>query len=229
MIPFTDELITYEQQCLRESECYVARYTSIQEASFAFEQLLRLLYYFSICYWGCKEQGHLFEYLAGRIVNHGIASRRLIMTGYYDEALSLVRGIGEIANLLNLFWVDTNATSEWLNGDDRFRKKEFSPVAVRKKLEQLGAPIPIDQIEYATLSELVTHPSPSSRPNAHEVPDRPVVSSLFQEQGFKKTIWRLYWAIGMASGPIARLAPIPREQEEKLVELTIELVNLCPS
>lgn len=57
----------------------------------------------SSCMWGCREGDHVIEYIIGRAGSNGMAAFRLLRTGYYDEALGIIRQIGETANLLFLF------------------------------------------------------------------------------------------------------------------------------
>jgi hypothetical protein len=51
-----------------------------------------------------------------RSVSFGRAAMRLAKLAFYDEALSIVRSIGEIANLLALFAPDKVALEEWKRG-----------------------------------------------------------------------------------------------------------------
>ena len=64
-----------------------------------FGTLLSLLYRAASCQWGCHGGDHQGEWLCGRVVNQAMSALNLIRAGHYDEALMLIRGIGEIANL----------------------------------------------------------------------------------------------------------------------------------
>ena len=44
------------------------------------------------------------------------------MIGLYDESLNLVRGIGEIANLIRNVSEDKNALQQWLKSDEKTRR-----------------------------------------------------------------------------------------------------------
>ena len=72
--------------------------------------------------------------------------------GYYDQALSGARTLGEIANLFALFVADAKQLDTWKTIDEKQRRREFSAVRVRLTLEQLNAPIPVDEARYGTLS-----------------------------------------------------------------------------
>jgi hypothetical protein len=96
---------------------------------------------------------------------------RLAKLAFYDEALSLVRSIGEIVNLLALFAADKAAIDEWKKGDRKYRQNHFSPMQVRVRLENLKELILMDEDRYRTLCELSTHPVPELTPqqfNTHK-------------------------------------------------------------
>jgi hypothetical protein len=62
--------------------------------------VLSLLYRVGCCAWGCRGGDHTIEYMVARTVTSSLSAIRLMHFGFYDEALSLVRNISEIANLL---------------------------------------------------------------------------------------------------------------------------------
>src|SRR5687767_6395497 len=59
--------------------------------------LMAFVYGLTTCGWGCKGGDHQIELLLGRVVNQAISAHRLMRSGFYDEALMLIRGMGEIA------------------------------------------------------------------------------------------------------------------------------------
>jgi hypothetical protein len=101
--------------------------------------VLSLLYRLACCAWGCRGGDHQMEWLTGRVVNHAVSAHRLIRGGYYDEALVLIRGIGEIANLVWLFDADSTALDRWKAADRRERLNKFGPGKVRTLLKDGGA------------------------------------------------------------------------------------------
>ena len=52
------------------------------------------------CWWGCRQSTHIEERLVGKVASNARAALHLMRAGYYDEALGLIRQIGETANLL---------------------------------------------------------------------------------------------------------------------------------
>jgi hypothetical protein len=123
--------------------------------------VLSILYRLACCQWGCNGGDHQIEWLTGRVVNQSTSSLRLLRAGYYDEALMLTRGIGEIANLLWLFRANGAELNAWKAADRTTRINKFGPGAVRKRLKHaydFGPPIADDR--YQQLCEVGTHPIP---------------------------------------------------------------------
>jgi hypothetical protein len=82
------------------------------------------------CFWNCPGEGyeaHTVQYMVGRAASYGRAILRLARSGFYDEALSLVRSLGEIANLLMLFHLDSAAMADWKASDFQMRQNHFRP------------------------------------------------------------------------------------------------------
>lgn len=196
--------------------------SSIQQQTLLLEQLYR----FSCCFWGCHGKEHVFEHLAGRCVSSLVAADRLASTGYYDECLSLVRSVGEIANLLNLFWVDNSKIRQWLDSSGRERRREFKPCKVRKALAEKDWLIPFTDDHYGRLCEKYVHPTPNTKPQAHNDVNRPILGAHYQRNGFVTSHWESCWALSVVAGPIAKLAHFPESEAKKMVEWTAELFEL---
>ena len=226
MIPlsFTDELRKFEEECRRRTDSFLAELPPEQvHALRDYDLLLEQLYKFACCFWGCHGKEHVLEHLAGRCVSSLVSARRLIEAGYYDEALSLIRSVGEIANLLNLFWADNAEIRPWLDSPEKERRRRFSPVQVRRKLGELQTMVPFNDTHYHRLCELSVHPTPQTRPNAHQDARRPVLGAYFQPQGFIAASWELCWALAVVAGPIAKLGVFSEAEAKKMVELVISL------
>ena len=213
---------------LFERECEVATGSHIEENASRyrepwkdFQNLFRQLYLFSCCYWGCHGREHVFEHLAGKTVTNASVATRAIFHGYYDESLALIRNIGEIANLVNLFWSDNDKIREWIDADEKTRMKRFKQPRIRKMLEANGAMVPFEKNHYSFLCETAVHPVPHISPNTYSNSAQPVLGLVFQEKGFDLTFWNLLWAVSVVCGPIAKLAILDRSRAEEFVELTI--------
>jgi hypothetical protein len=78
---------------------------------------LNILYQAATCHRRCHGGNHMLERLCGRAYNLGCAAFHLLMLGCYDEALGLIRGIGELSNIVILAAEDPKAIQEWINAD----------------------------------------------------------------------------------------------------------------
>lgn len=155
------------------------------------------------CWWGCRGGDHSIEYLVGRTYNTSRASLKLLRDGFYDEALALIRNIGEAGNILLLFRIDINAFKEWSTMSDSARRSAFSPVKVRVKLESFDPQILlIDKSTYSQLSESAIHVTPHTVPQVYNSLGIPVTGGYFQEAGAIAVLNELasvMWGIALVS------------------------------
>ena len=127
---------------------------------------LSALYQAATCHRKCHGNPHIFEALTGRTYNLACSAYILIERGFYDEALNLLRSIGEIYNLLCLSIEDKVSFRKWLSADHKTRLKEFSPAMVRKLLEKQKMPLIYVQKDwYNSFCEKYTHVNPTTKPN----------------------------------------------------------------
>ena len=148
--------------------------------------VLSLLYREACCANGCPGNDfdiHFGQRIAGRVVNHALASYQLLCRGYYDECFALTRNLAETANLLFLFLCRPEFLPEWRKADEETLKREYSPVKVRLRLEELGIAVPINQTRYSELCEVGVHLGPSSSPQSHDSNVRPTLGSVILEPG----------------------------------------------
>ncbi len=174
---------------------------------------LSLLDRLASCWWGCRGGDHRVEYLIGRSVSSARAAIRLLRFGFYDEALSLIRSVGEAANLLSLFSHDILLKDQWEALDDSARRSMFSPLKVRLKLEALSAPMPMDKETYRRLSEVSVHVTPNTKPQAHNPLGMPVIAAYFQEAGVLVTLNELSWAVAWVAASGANIIQPPNKKE----------------
>jgi hypothetical protein len=151
---------------------------------------LNVLYQAATCHRQCHGGNHMLERLCGRAYNLGCAAFHLLMLGFYDEALGLIRGIGELSNIVILAAEDPEAIQEWINADAKTLRNKFRPAQVRKLLEDRNS-----QLMYATrkrygdLSESYIHVTPQTKPNEHS--GRAWVGGAFQKEGAQKVFGEL--------------------------------------
>jgi hypothetical protein len=138
----------------------------------------------------------------------------------------LIRGMGEIANLLWLFYEDRTELAAWKASDKKGRLNNFGPAAVRRRLEvlsRLGPPI--DAERYAALCEIGTHPTPSLAPGHYSGTGRPVLGAVLQEVGVFVCVNELAYTIAMAAIPIARLLNGSEQIKTEIKEQSVRLLK----
>jgi hypothetical protein len=167
------------------------------------------------CMWGCpgdEPGGHVIHYLCARSVSFGRAAMRLAKLAFYDEALSLVRSVREIANLLALFAADKTALEQWKKRDRKYRQAHFSPMQVRVRLETLKELIPMEEDRYRTLCEVSTHPVPELTPQQFNPHKKSMAGGLHvQPAGFLVVLNELALLESLAIFYSARLCSVPKE------------------
>jgi hypothetical protein len=166
---------------------------------------LDTLYQVGTCHRGCRGGGHVLERLCGRAYNLGSAAFHLLMVGFYDEALGLVRSLGELTNLIALSATDHKSFQEWLDSDRKTRVTRFGPAKVRAMLERVDSPFMYaTKAWYGDLSESYIHITPHTQPNAHS--GRSMVGGVYQTDGATKTIKELadvLWCVATMASKFA--------------------------
>jgi hypothetical protein len=137
-----------------------------------------------------------------------------------------VRNVAEIGNLMNLFFVEPSNIRLWLDLPEQERRKRFSPIAVRKALEDVWGGAPISAEKYAWLCSIGTHAAPNVRPGAHNPEGRPVLGCVFQQQGAAVVTTTLAWSVCTVAGPTAKLSALEKWPAERMVEEAIKLAKM---
>lgn len=173
--------------------------------------VLSLLDRVASCYWGCFGGDHVVELLTARASSNSRGALRLVRAGFYDEALGLSRGVGEVCNLLTLFALDRSSLEDWRTTDPVTRRKRYSAFSVRKRLQERHVRAIIQEDRYGMLSGFFAHPDPANPPQAHNIVRLPSTGcGLFQEAGLLVSLNELALAAGgvlAVAGSLARLSP----------------------
>jgi hypothetical protein len=199
-----------------------------EKAPLCFERLgtlLSLLDRTSSCYWGCAKGDHLIEYVTGRACSHTRAALRLMGFGFYDEALTLARSVGEAANLFFLFVNDQSELSRWKAVSDSERKKQFGPVKVRLALENRKLLVPVDEGRYGLLSERSVHVTPGTKPQAYNRLRRATGGGVYQEAGLLVALNEAAYALALLALSSAQLADLPRDPSLRVLTAARDLVE----
>lgn len=118
-LKFLQKIAQYETKCGSATERELSKLGAKgQDCYKALGMTLALLDCAASCWWGCAGGDHRLEFLIGRATNSAYAGLSLATKGYYDQALSSARTLGEIANLLALFAADRAKIDEWKSVDE---------------------------------------------------------------------------------------------------------------
>ena len=179
--------------------------------------VLSLLDRMASCWWACRKGDHLIEYLCGRVSTSVRAALRLMRFGFYDESLTLCRGVGEIANLLYLFKQDPGAFEEWKTSTLKVRLKKFSPGKVRKELEELDTTPPINQEPYSLLCERAVHVNPGTKPQSHNILGLPMVGATFQDEGMLVCLNELAFSLSITTLFFSHLLDLEKDIKSQII------------
>ncbi len=176
--------------------------------------LLSLMDRMASCWWVCRKGDHRIEYLCGRATSNARAALRLVRFGFYDEVLVLSRGLGEIANLMQLFCRDADALDEWKNASPAKIRGDFSPVKVRRRIENLLMSPVIGKDRYRRLSERAAHVHPGTTPQSHNILGRPSTGSQLQDAGILVCLNELALPLCIIVAFGAKLLALNKETEK---------------
>lgn len=218
-IEFLKELNSGDEKCSHfTDEFYENGGTKLPATVTELSGILSLLYRISCCYWGCNNGDHQMEWLVGRITNQSLAAIRLIRAAYYDEALVLIRGIGEVANLFQLFSFKDDEFEEWSKSDLKKRLKNFSPSAVRKKLEAINVPFLIEKDRYSKLCEVGVHPVPGQAPGHFNGTGKPMLGGIPQTVGIFVCFSELAFAVSVGGIGLIKTLDVEKNIEQEIFD-----------
>lgn len=96
-----------------------------------------------------------------RLFNATASAWNLMAFGYYQTAAALIRDIIETGFLLGDFQNDKKRISQWRTANDKNRKQDFKPFAVRTRLDNVDGYIEKKRASvYDNFCELAAHPHP---------------------------------------------------------------------
>ncbi len=100
------------------------------------------------------------QYIGARLFNSIGTAIKLMLSGYYQSSVMFQRDIVEIGFLLDYFLSDKSKIEEWIKSSRKERMDKFSPVTVRKALDNRdGFQEKKRQKIYKLMSEVATHPT----------------------------------------------------------------------
>lgn len=106
------------------------------------------------------ENDKVIRVLAMRTFNAFAASTKLVLSGYGQNGIFLMRDILETMFILGLFSYESDLIDQWRHADKKTFRDEFRPVKVRKRLETHVADTGNKRRDmYNMYSELAVHPN----------------------------------------------------------------------
>lgn len=169
------------------------------------------------CFYGCHGGDHLIEYLTGRVCGLSRSAIRLTRFANYDEALLLIRTIGEMANLVQLFSINSQDLFAWKNSSKTVRITNFGPAAVRRRLEELKQLVHLDRDWYGSLCEWAAHPTPATKPNAFNSLGIPCAAPQLQDEGVIVCLNELARVLCIYIPPVVSLLPLTKDQKTSIL------------
>jgi hypothetical protein len=191
------------QTALFETNQFVHTDTHLDDAKYFFDVTgtsMAALYAAATCARGCRGGSHVMERLCGRIYNLACGAYALLCRGLYDEALNLIRGIGEAGNLLVLFHGHPRHRTAWESATEKSRRRDYGPKQVRDLLKGTQTKVMVaTDAWYAEFCAQYTHVTPHTVPNLFTIDGRPMAGPCYQEQGFREALVELN-AVMLACG-----------------------------
>jgi hypothetical protein len=162
--------------------------------------------------------------VVGKFVNQAISAQRLIRAAQYDEALMVIRGMGEISNLLWLFRNAEHELNAWKAADKAMRLRQFGPGKVRQRLKKLLKVGPlIDDDRYQSLCEIGTHPTPGVAPGHYTGTGRPILGAIPQIAGILVCVNELAYVVAVSAPPVASLLDCNRKLRKQISDRSVSL------
>jgi hypothetical protein len=188
--------------------------------------VLSILYRLACCGYGCRGGDHQVEWLVGKLVNQAVSAYRLTRAAQYDESLMVIRGMGEIGNLLWLFQHDKKELDAWKAADKATRLNQFGPGKIRGRLKKhLKIGPLIDDKRYQALCEVGTHPTPGLAPGHYTGTGRPVLGAIPQQAGILVCVNELAYVVAISGPPIASLLRCNRKLRKRIADHSVRLLE----
>jgi hypothetical protein len=124
------------------------------------ERAMNLLDYTSKRRPHSDEDDLVLQMLAARLFNSGASAMKLLMGGFYQSAVMILRDILETTFLLDFFHTNRDQIAAWRTCDEKQRRTKFGAVKIRIALDDRDGYTERKREEaYNLLCQLGTHPT----------------------------------------------------------------------
>jgi hypothetical protein len=136
---------------------------------------------------GHTDDQHTLMFLGGRVLTDTLAAVRLLLGGYYLQAMILQRDVLESGFLLQLFNERPDKIAVWRTANTKERMKSFSIGGISKTLK--ASDVWNRYEEYTEYCELAAHPTAKGRVLTYRSDiQRTTVGPFFEESTAKKLL-----------------------------------------
>jgi hypothetical protein len=184
---------------------------------------LSLFVQMACCQWGCRGGEHREENLLRRLVNYSFAALRLARLGLYNESISLLRSVSELANLIELFTIRDGQLNAWHSTPAAERWKSFGPAKVRQKIEATGNRSVVDKDIYAALCDAGVHVSPESAKFSHQVDGKVSAGGEFSPFAFLLVLNELAIMLSACLRLSGDFLQLPKDRIQLLTDAGVRL------
>jgi hypothetical protein len=155
-----DRLAVGEDQIRALSKAAIENSADLSLHAHMIERSLNMLDYMSKRRPHADEDELVLQMLAARLFNSGASAMKLMMGGYYQSTVMLMRDILETTFLLDYFRSNHDQIAVWRACDEKKRNREFGAMKVRIALDDRdGFTERKREAAYNLLCQLGTHPT----------------------------------------------------------------------
>ncbi|MBI2884777.1 MAG: hypothetical protein HY590_00745 [Candidatus Omnitrophica bacterium] len=164
ILPFLPEnlesLHGHEQEIHTKAILYINSQSVLKEHLELIQECLNVLYGMLTVHQQRTDDELTLQYLGIRMFNTVVASTKLLLIGYYQVSFAVQRDLLETGFLLDYFASFPQQVSLWKQATDEQLERDFSPVVIRKALDNRDKAQGRKRKEiYKRLCKYASHPS----------------------------------------------------------------------
>lgn len=179
---FAEEDLRTKALVLLAADAHLQRHIDAVEASMDLADVLRQ-------FDTLDEDLKVIQLLGMRTFNAFGSALKLALSGYSQKSAMIMRDVLETAFLLDLFRGDRSEIQNWRLTENKVRKRKYSPIAVRMKLDARYGDASKRRAEhYELLSELAGHASMQADLMLRPTPFSDAVIGPFLEAGVLQAV-----------------------------------------
>jgi hypothetical protein len=148
----------HEEKLRAESLAIIEADPALRMRLVLIEKAMSLIFAYTHDHAARSDDELTIQMLGIRLFNAAASAIKLGLSGYYQTAFSQARDIMEVGFLIDLFRTSPEHIAKWKSSDDATRREQYSPVNVRKALDERdGNKEKKRAKQYKILSELASH------------------------------------------------------------------------